>query len=391
MEMASPLADFAFYTILHPDRLDEIARSTTATELHETKRWVTAKRLFDEARASGHDVAVLYADAAFDCSKLLYWGLVQTLKVGPGGTTYTVRDLHPLRGHRTQELVLRSTQANIAEGYLRPYAIVRTPNFVAAAKARSSVAARRDVARPMQVFSFGYWGSGSATKELTDAVAAGEAARGFGLPLWVDIRISRSVRAVGFSDNALGRLLGEQYLWMRRLGNVAVAERTSGIRIDDPKAATTLLEVARERPDRRVIFFCACEIPVTCHRAEVGRLVLNAARQQAFDVEVVEWPGGEPNRFELVVPGATLRKILRTQQKTLPIAGLMSPADACVLPWGSEVLLRASDGDQTGSVLVGPVRFDARGVAFPILGIVSGDPVLAGRQLRETRGYAPLH
>jgi hypothetical protein len=42
-------ADAAVYTILNPDRLSEIAASATPTRLRETKRWGTAKKLFDEA------------------------------------------------------------------------------------------------------------------------------------------------------------------------------------------------------------------------------------------------------------------------------------------------------------------------------------------------------
>ena len=86
--------------------------------MHETKRWVTAKQLFDQARADGETVPILYADAAHDCSKLIYRGEVTRLDVDAGGTSYTVTNVTPLRrhGHRTQELVLRSTGETIAEG-----------------------------------------------------------------------------------------------------------------------------------------------------------------------------------------------------------------------------------------------------------------------------------
>ena len=81
--------------------LAEIAQNTSRTKLRETKRWVTAKQRFDSARANGQHVVVLYADAAFDCSKLIYWGFIESMQVDSTGTSYEVRNLRPLRGHRT--------------------------------------------------------------------------------------------------------------------------------------------------------------------------------------------------------------------------------------------------------------------------------------------------
>src|SRR5258708_2300944 len=115
------------------------------------------------------------------------------------------------------------------------------------------------IARPASragttLFSFGYWGSGSATPALVEAVDAAEALRGFERPLWVDIRISRSVRAVGFRDHAFERLLGPRYIWMPDLGNLSVQEHRAGIEIKNPAAAEALLGYALSRRTRRVIF-----------------------------------------------------------------------------------------------------------------------------------------
>lgn len=77
------------------------------------------------------------------------------------------------------------------------------------------------------LFSFGYWGWGNATPQLVQAVDAAEDARGFQPPLFVDVRISRSVRAVGFRDHAFEQLVGkERYVWLRRLGNRNIETRT---------------------------------------------------------------------------------------------------------------------------------------------------------------------
>jgi hypothetical protein len=59
------------------------------------------------------------------------------------------------------------------------------------------------------LFSWGYWGWGNATRQFVEAVDAAEAAREFAPPLFVDVRISRSVRAAGFRDHAFEQLVGK--------------------------------------------------------------------------------------------------------------------------------------------------------------------------------------
>jgi hypothetical protein len=76
------LADDAVYTILHPKRLAEMAATGQPAQVHESKRWVTAKGLFDEARGRHVEMAILFADAANDCSKLPYAGTLTEMAVG---------------------------------------------------------------------------------------------------------------------------------------------------------------------------------------------------------------------------------------------------------------------------------------------------------------------
>src|ERR1700682_3516476 len=144
------------------------------------------------------------------------------------------------------------------------------------------------------LFSFGYWGSGSATDELVKAVDESEALRGYEPPLWVDVRISRSVRAAGFCGGEFADLLKNRYVWMPDLGNKCVVEDRRGIEIKDPTAAKELLQQALDRTTRRVIFFCSCEYPAFCHRKVVGELVLKYAKERKALITVIEWPGGEP-------------------------------------------------------------------------------------------------
>jgi hypothetical protein len=78
----------------------------------------------------GQSLPILLADAK-DCSRLLYWGLLQEIRSLDGRTEYVVDYLRSLPGrHAPQELVLRSTGEPVAAGFIRPYAICRTPAFL---------------------------------------------------------------------------------------------------------------------------------------------------------------------------------------------------------------------------------------------------------------------
>jgi hypothetical protein len=209
------------------------------------------------------------------------------------------------------------------------------------------------------LFSFGYWGSGSATKNLVKAIDEAEALRGFEPPLWVDIRISRSVRAAGFRDNGFADLLKTRYVWMPELGNKRVQDRRKGIEIQNPAAAKDLLKLALDNPERRLIFFCACEYPAFCHRKQVGKLVLKYAKTQKARIQVLEWPGGEPGTLTIDVLPGTLRKIERDALKSISIPSSLTLGSAAALPWGTIGTVQA--GTERAKVLVGPAFFNAAG------------------------------
>lgn len=178
---------------------------------------------------------------------------------------------------------------------------------------------------PITAFTWGYSGWGNHTRQLVEAVDAVEGSRGFEPPMFVDIRIRRTVRAVGFNGPAFERLLGEQrYRWMKSLGNTSIVTGRGHHEIADPKAAEQLLDLAIQsaEQERRVIFFCACPWPRTerpCHRSTVARLVLKAAKQRGIRVEIVEWPGGEPKQISLAVTPRDLAAV-RKGRVTIPLA-----------------------------------------------------------------------
>jgi hypothetical protein len=227
------------------------------------------------------------------------------------------------------------------------------------------------------IFSWGYYGWGNATARLVEAVDAIEHSRGFKPPLFVDIRIQRTGRAEGFKGTTFEKLLGpERYKWMKSLGNLAVKTREGRLQIADPSAAEELLVLAIEGAEQkqRVLFFCGCEFPRrkgtrACHRDEVSRLILKAARKRNQRIEVVEWPGEEPAQVEPEMTAAEFKQ-LQAGRQTIAI-GQSVDADMCGLPWGS--IATARSDDQSMYVVTGPARFQRGKWQLPVLGSAPAD------------------
>jgi hypothetical protein len=119
--------EFCVYTIASRDKLDPIALEQVPLVNSEARTWKSAAMMLAQATAAGLSLPLLLADAK-DCSRLLYWGVLQALKLIDKRTEYTVDHLRPLPGrHSPQELILRSTGEYIAPGFIRPYAICVTP------------------------------------------------------------------------------------------------------------------------------------------------------------------------------------------------------------------------------------------------------------------------
>ena len=244
------------------------------------------------------------------------------------------------------------------------------------------------------LFSFGYWGWGNATRELVTAIDAVEKACGFAPPIFVDVRISRSVRAVGFRDDAFERVVGrERYRWMRGLGNLSVKTRRGPrIQIAEPAAAVELLDVAIDaaRREQRVLFYCSCEWPYvesddnSCHRTTVARLVRDAASERGLLFETIEWPGGDADATQLRVEPWLLRAV-RRGRTSIPLTRALPRSELAGLPWGSVVHLRAAD--EKLCVLSGPARFSGGTWLLPVLERCEPkDAVAAGRDLRKELG-----
>lgn len=205
---------------------------------------------------------------------------------------------------------------------------------------------------PVQMFTWGYDGWGNHTDRLVEMVDAVEKARGFEPPLFVDVRIRRAARAVGFRSSAFEELLGSRrYRWIRGLGNRQLLDGTEGEPIiHDPAAAKDLLDLALASAtrNRRVLFFCSCAPPTPskpkrCHRFDVAELLLERARKLGVALIIQEWPGGEPRLLDI----PSDRRLRNELDRGLVNLSLPEPVDLGLLgglPLGSVLRIgRAAD------------------------------------------------
>jgi hypothetical protein len=187
-----------------------------------------------------------------------------------------------------------------------------------------------------------------------------EKARGFKPPKFVDIRISQAVRAKGFIGDAFKFVVGKKrYEWCDDLGNKTILKGGSRIQIKRPSAAKDLLNEAIElaKHKQRLIFYCSCEFPYwtddLCHRTTVAKLVLKYAREQNRAIEVVEWPGGNPQTIDVRVSDEDFKK-LGKNQKSIPLANPKPLAKFAGLPWGSMARVHTLDNEML--ILTGPAK-----------------------------------
>lgn len=244
--------------------------------------------------------------------------------------------------------------------------------------------------KTLTLFSWGYYGWGNATKQLVKAVDAIEESRGFKPPLFVDIRISRAVRAPGFNGSAFEKLLGDRYVWMPSLGNKKIISRTGkGIQIADPEAAEELLDLAVKaaKEKRRLIFFCGCEFPkwdgkTACHRDKVAELVIAAAKKRKLAVKVVEWPGDSRPRLKMELSSDNFRRV-KNGSRFVPVSRQIKPEVLEGPAWGA--IMTFSSGDDQIHRLVGPLIWQRNSWHLPMLNFYSDPdaPLWAYKEMAE--------
>jgi len=128
--MKQALSELSIYSIAHPDKLAKAKSTSVATRFSEKKVWRTGHALWKKTRTEGTVMPVLWGDAT-DCSRLVYWGILTKIELDDETTRYWVRQVRKIKGeHSPQELLLR-TGKTIAPNFIKPYAICRTPPFLA--------------------------------------------------------------------------------------------------------------------------------------------------------------------------------------------------------------------------------------------------------------------
>lgn len=206
------------------------------------------------------------------------------------------------------------------------------------------------------------WGSGDAAaarKSSSRPSTRPKRSAGTTPRVFVDVCIRREVRAVGFRGDAFEKLLGRgRHHWMDGLGNRAVIEGGPMV-LKDPRVVSDLLDliVKSDRARRRVIFFCACEMPRNngerwCHRDLIAELVTDEARRRRVALSVSEWPGGVPRRLLVRFPATATRAALNDTTKSVPMSKELQPAIGVSLPWGSYAVVEGPDGRVP--LMVGP-------------------------------------
>ncbi|MDO8431337.1 MAG: hypothetical protein Q7S58_02900 [Candidatus Binatus sp.] len=242
------------------------------------------------------------------------------------------------------------------------------------------------------LFSWGYWGWGSATEQLVEAFDKAEKSREFRPPLFVDPRLRRQGRAKGFVGNAFRDLVGPgRYRWMQDLGNLAIATGRGGVQIKNPASVADLLDLAVRAADerRRVIFYCACEFPsfdgaLACHHHTIADLLLAHAETIGRSISVVEWPADAPTETRISVDKKMFSAIMRGRM-SVPFANDRLPTFAA-LPWASMLTVECDDDGRTGTVAVGPARFAASksGAGYWYLPVIERtQPDATGKSLLE--------
>lgn len=253
-------------------------------------------------------------------------------------------------------------------------------------------------ADPIQVFSWGYHGWGHCAHKFVEAAVEAEALRGYGPPIFVDVRMLRSGRATDFVGNHFKHISEERgcgYHWMEGLGNKAVADRKRGeLTINRPETIQELLDliIQKRANKRRVIFFCACEHPriggdYACHRTLVAEMLVQKAREQNIRLISQEWPGGDYQEFHFTTnPGNT------GTSTRIPLHPGMTPAQALLIPQLSTAHLYLPDEDEPyRTVTAEPAKFftnsaDWRIPCHPDM----GEDYCRQLRSREQCGYDPL-
>jgi hypothetical protein len=234
----------------------------------------------------------------------------------------------------------------------------------------------------IRVFTFGVGLWRGSSLLLFEATRAVETARGFAPPLLAD--------AAQHDPNGTRPCDGTSFEPIDASRSTVLAAAPARGRADDralaDQAGQRLLELALDRSarDQRVISCCPCWVnQPDCRRHKVADRLLAAARQAGLDVEIVEWPGGEPRDVTVHVRP---EEVDRVRHGALSLEAPLPLSELAGLPWASVV--RARSGEREAAFMSGPAQPTHGTLMLPVYASV--DPhvdvaVLATEMRRDFR------
>ena len=125
-------ADRAIYTIRHSALLRKDAEIGHG-DLTEKTFWSMGSRILTEAAAKGENVAIIFAAAESE-GPLLWWATIDDIETDRGDDRPLTRcrysNLRPVEPPRSLSSLTLLTGKRLSDKFIRPYALVRTPDFV---------------------------------------------------------------------------------------------------------------------------------------------------------------------------------------------------------------------------------------------------------------------
>lgn len=122
------LSELCIYTIKHTVELNRILDRGGHGRIKERKKWVTAKRLLDDAKLSGKRLPIIFAPAE-DTSHLVAWAVLDEI-IPDTTTTYRFSNLVVFTAPPRKTTLAKANGEPLAELYQRSYSICRTPDYL---------------------------------------------------------------------------------------------------------------------------------------------------------------------------------------------------------------------------------------------------------------------
>jgi hypothetical protein len=123
------LTDLCVYTIKHSDDLRATLAKGRRDTYTERKKWVRARELLDEAKRAGKRLPVIFAPAE-GTFHLFAWALLDEI-IPDKTSSYTFSELRLLDPQPHKSTLKKASDGEpLAEWFIRPYAICRTPDYL---------------------------------------------------------------------------------------------------------------------------------------------------------------------------------------------------------------------------------------------------------------------